>query len=174
MNAPLPHSFFDRPTVTVAKDLIGCQLVRKYNGKIERFTIIETEAYDGPADKACHAYKGRTKRTEVLFGMPGHFYVYFVYGMHWLLNVVTGPEGYPSGVLIRGVEGCIGPARITKKLSINGLLHGMPSDVSSELWIEGAAQPIDKKNIQSTPRIGVDYAGPLWAKKKYRFVLQSK
>jgi DNA-3-methyladenine glycosylase len=166
------ETFFDRPTVRVARDLIGCHLVRERNGAIERYMIVETEAYDGPADLACHAAKGRTKRTEVLFGKPGHFYVYFVYGMHWLLNVVTGPEGYPSGVLIRGVEGTSGPARLTKKLGITGLLHGKKSSNESGLWIEIPDKKIPSNKIMRTPRIGIDYAGPIWSQKKYRFILK--
>jgi DNA-3-methyladenine glycosylase len=173
MNKVLPSSFFDRPVLEVAHDLIGCYLVRTRKGKTERYMITETEAYDGVKDLACHASKGRTKRTEVMFGPPGRTYVYFVYGIHWLLNIVTGPEEYPAAVLIRGIEGFKGPAILTKKLGITGELNGKIISPSSGLWIEARTTDIPEKQIERTPRIGVDYAGPVWSKKKWRFVLKS-
>lgn len=174
----LPSSFFNRPTVRVARDLIGCYLARRRNGRTERYLITETEAYDGEKDLACHASKGRTGRTEVLFGPPGHFYVYFTYGMHWLLNVVTGPSGYASGVLIRGImdENAMavnGPARITKKLGVTGLFHGKYARKSSGLWFEARNQIIPPRRIRKGVRVGIDYAGPVWAKKEWRFTLIS-
>ena len=167
MNKPLPQSFFNRPVVTVAKDLIGCYLVRND----ERHMITETEAYDGCDDLACHASKGRTKRTEVMFGPPGHMYVYLIYGMYWMLNIITGKEGYPAGVLIRGIEKVSGPGRVTKKLGITGALHGKKLGEESGVWIEEGIK-IPKNKIEKTARIGVDYAGPIWAKKEWRFVLK--
>ena len=172
----LSAKFFDRPTVRVARDLIGCYLVRKRGTKIERFLITETEAYDGPNDLACHASKGRTKRTEVLFGKPGLIYIYFTYGMHWLLNFVAGPEGYPAGVLIRGIQepdGTLinGPARITKKLGLDGSLHGKFANKAAGLWVE-QHEGIKSPRIKCLPRVGVDYAGPIWSKKKWRFMLR--
>ena len=118
MSQVLKQEFFNRDTVQIAEDLIGCFWVREQNGISEKYMITETEAYDGIEDKACHASKGRTKRTEVMFGPSGHLYVYLVYGMHWMMNIVTGPTDYPAAVLIRGVEGTIGPGRVTKKLKI--------------------------------------------------------
>ncbi len=168
---PLPHSFFNRPVLEVAQDLIGCYLVRKRRNKIEKYMITETEAYDGHLDLACHASKGRTKRTEIMFGEAGHAYVYFVYGMHWMLNIVTGPKDYPAAVLIRGIENLHGPARVTKKLGIAGILNGKKLGRSTGLWVEKSDKAIAKNSIKRTPRIGVDYAGPTWSKKKYRFVL---
>ncbi len=170
----LSKSFFNRPTLKVARDLIGCYLVRKRDNKVERYMITETEAYDGPRDLASHASRGRTKRSEILFGEPGLIYIYFTYGMHWLLNFVTGPKGYPAGVLIRGVEEengtpLNGPARITKKLGLTGIIHGLPANKKTGLWVE-KGEKINPKFIKRFPRIGVDYAGPVWSKKKYRFV----
>ena len=178
----LKSSFFNRPTTEVARDLIGCYLIRRRGAKIGRFMITETEAYDGPNDLACHASKGRTKRTEVLFGKPGRIYIYFTYGMHWLLNFVVGPEGYPAGVLIRAaieidpktgeLDAMIqGPARLTKKLGLDGSLHGLPAIKSTGLWLE-QGNKINSRQIKRLPRVGVDYAGPIWAKKKWRFILQ--
>ena len=167
----LKPEFFNRQTVKVARELVGCILARRIRGKIHRFIITETEAYDGRKDLACHGSKGLTPRTKVLFGKPGHFYVYFTYGMHWLLNVVAGPEGYPAGVLIRGIETVNGPARITKKLGIDGLLHGKPAKKSSGLWFEGRPAAISARQIKSSPRVGIDYSGPTWSKKPWRFTL---
>src|SRR3989344_3170907 len=106
----LKSCFFDRSSVIVAKDLLGKYLVR--DGVA--YKIIETEAYEGLEDKASHASRGQTLRNTPMFGPPGTIYVYFTYGIHWMLNIVCGKEGYPSAILIRGVEGCIGPARLTK------------------------------------------------------------
>ncbi len=173
----LSAKFFDRPTVEVAHGLIGCHLVRKRGSKIKRYLITETEAYDGPKDLACHASKGRTKRTEVLFGKPGLIYIYFTYGMHWLMNFVAGPEGYPAGVLIRGIqdstgEATNGPARITKKLGLDGRLHGKESGKATGLWVE-AGEQIQSRRIKRAHRVGVDYAGPIWSKRKWRFILKA-
>jgi DNA-3-methyladenine glycosylase len=174
----LKPSFFNRPALDVAQDLIGCYLVRKSDHGTEHYMIIETEAYTGPEDLACHASGGRrTKRTEVLFGEPGHIYIYFTYGMHWLLNFVVGPKDFPAGVLIRGIiseDGIpiIGPARLTKKLGLNGSIHGKLANEETGLWVE-RGQKINHGKIKKLPRVGVDYAGPVWSKKKFRFLLQS-
>ncbi len=164
----LPPSFFNRPTLEVARDLLGKFLVRRFSDGTETaLRITEVEAYDGPDDKASHASKGRTPRTEVMFGEPGHFYVYLCYGLHWMLNIVTGPKDYPAAILIRGVEGGNGPARLTKALKIDGSLNTLPAAESSGLWFEDRGEKVGK--IKATPRIGVDYAGE-WSKKKWRFV----
>jgi DNA-3-methyladenine glycosylase len=167
----LTHDFFNRPALKVAHDLIGCYLVRRIGNKTKRYMITETEAYTGPEDLACHASGGRrTKKTEVLFGEPGLIYIYFTYGMHWLLNFVVGPKDFPAGVLIRGIEGLNGPARITKKLKLDGRIHGKVANKSNGLWIE-KGEAIDPRRIKKLPRVGVDYAGPVWSEKKYRFLL---
>src|SRR4029079_3799991 len=126
--------------------------------------ITETEAYVGPQDLASHASKGRTKRNEAMFGPPGTFYVYFLYGLHWMLNVVTGPVDYPAAVLIRGVEGIVGPARLTKALGINGDLNGKMAGRETGVWFGEGPRPMRKQIIRSA-RIGVDYAGPVWSLK---------
>lgn len=175
---PLKPSFFDRPTLDVARDLIGCQLVIRRSGKIERFEITETEAYDGPEDLACHASKGRTERTDVLFRRAGTIYVYLCYGIHWMVNFVTGPVDYPSAVLIRGVRTLDqetrfdGPGKVSKRLGITGRLNGERLSVKSGLWVEPRPPATAAPTIKTTPRIGIDYAGPIWTQVHYRFVLE--
>lgn len=169
MRRTLPKKFFARDAVTVARELIGKYLVRDGAGA---FMITETEGYDGFDDLASHASRGQTPRNSVMFGRPGVLYVYLVYGFHDMLNIVTGPVGYPAAVLIRGVEGISGPGRLTKKLGISRREHnGMPLGKETGVWIEDwGAGPIADK-IKDMPRVGVDYAGPIWANKPYRFVL---
>ncbi len=144
--------------------------MRQINGQQIAAEIHETEAYVGPHDLACHASKGRTARTEVMFGPAGYWYVYFIYGMHWMLNVVTGEVDHPAAVLIRGAGDWTGPAKLTKALSIDKGLNGQRAAKSSGLWIEDRGVTVPRRRIQRTPRIGVDYAGP-WAAKPYRYVL---
>jgi DNA-3-methyladenine glycosylase len=166
----LDSSFFDGPAERVAHDLIGCELNWIPGNKPESRIITETEAYTGPDDLASHAAKGRTKRNEAMFGPPGTFYVYFVYGMHWMLNVVTGPVGYPAAVLIRGVEGIVGPGRLTKALRINGNLNGKAVTKEAGVWFSQRSGPM-KHKISRSSRIGVSYAGAIWSVKPYRFAL---
>lgn len=179
----LDKRFFNRPVVKVAEDLIGKYLVRKIGHKEIALMITETEAYDGVNDLACHASKGRTARTEIMFGEAGHWYIYLVYGMHFMLNVVTGAKDYPAAVLIRGVEGYNGPGKVTRFLEIDKRLNGKPATKErvaglnsplNSLWIEDRGGKISKTNIIKTPRIGIDYAGEIWAKKPWRFVLNKK
>lgn len=173
MRRVLPPSFFERDARVVARELLGKFLVRRtQHGAIEAM-ITETEAYTGPDDLACHAARGRTARTEPLFGPPGRFYVYFVYGMHWMFNVVTGEEGHPAAVLIRGVEGVTGPARLTKHFGIGRSFNALPASRETGLWFEDRGLVVSPRDIVRTPRVGVDYAGA-WAPKLYRFVLRSK
>lgn len=167
----LKKPFFARPTVQVAQDLIGKFVVAAHNGGEKVLMITEVEAYVGPDDLACHAARGKTSRTEVMFGPPGHFYVYFVYGMHWMLNIVTEREGYPAAVLIRGAGEILGPARLTKFLQIDRRYNGLAARPENGLWFEDRGFVTSPRAIKKMPRIGVHYAGPLWAKKPYRFVL---
>lgn len=189
----LNQKFFDRPTVVVAKELLGKHLVRRWRGKNIALRITEVEAYDGPHDRASHASRGLTPRTKIMFGAPGRFYVYFTYGMHWLVNIVTGPEHYPAAILIRAgayrnphfakaSRGkpktdkkilITGPARLTKFLHIDGALNGKPANKKSRLWFENRkTSPREKSpplKIIAAKRIGVDYAGAAWRNKKYNF-----
>lgn len=167
----LEKSFFNRPVLHVAEELLGKYLVRLHtDGTHEACMIAETEAYDGEKDLACHASKGRTKRTEVMYGPAGHLYIYLCYGMYYMLNVVTGAVGYPAAVLIRGVLDAKGPGILTRKLEISKELNGKLLSKTSGLWIEDRGVAVPKNTIAHTPRIGVDYAKE-WAGKPYRFVM---
>lgn len=171
INVIVEQNFFNRPTLIVAQELLGKHLVRRINKQVISLKIHEVEAYDGPHDRACHAAKGRTKRTEIMFGPAGHFYVYFVYGIHWMLNIVVGSENYPAAILIRGAGHISGPARLTNFLSIDKQFNTLPVSKESNLWIEDHGITISHQSIQCTPRIGIDYAGSVWAQKPYRFIL---
>ena len=169
MSRVLPPAFFDRPTLLVAEELLGCVLVRETPEGQRRAVITEVEAYDGPDDRASHASRGKTPRNAVMFGPAGVWYVYLCYGIHWMLNVVTGPEGYPAAVLLRGVRGIAGPARLTKAFGVDGAFDRLPAQASASLWME-EGDPVDRSTILRAPRIGVDYAGE-WAAKPYRFLV---
>ncbi|HEY4519421.1 MAG TPA: DNA-3-methyladenine glycosylase [Candidatus Paceibacterota bacterium] len=166
----LRHSFFAHKAPNVARALLGQYLVRKRGKNVSRYIIIETEAYDGFHDRASHASRGKTPRNEVMFGKAGQWYVYFVYGMHEMLNIVCGDVGYPSAVLIRAVGGIVGPARLTKALGITRAHNKKLASRASGLWIERSGTRVPSRAIVRTPRVGVAYAGE-WAHKKWRFIL---
>ena len=175
MARKLPRSFYAREdTLLVARELIGTHLV--HNDGVTRRVgrIVETEAYLGPEDLAAHSARGRTKRTEVMFGPPGHAYVYFIYGFWNCLNLVTSRKGIPHAVLLRAVEPVEGitdktwgPGLLCRAMGVDRALNG--ADLCADrLWLErprGSTPPV---RIGSSPRIGVDYAGP-WAKRPWRF-----
>lgn len=164
-------NFFNRDTVKVAEELLGCFLVRREGRTVKRFLICEVEVYDGFNDRASHASRGMTMRNKIMFGGAGHFYVYFTYGIHWMLNIVTRENDYPAAILIRGLEGYDGPAKLTKVLRINGKLNGLLASKKSGLWFEKGIK-ISRSQIRRLPRVGVAYAGPVWAKRKLRFKLR--
>lgn len=179
MKKILDQKFFDRPTLKVAESLLGKYLVRKYRGREIVAMITEVEAYDGPDDKASHASHGKTERTKIMFGPAGHWYVYFTYGMHWLVNIVTGKEGYPAAVLIRAVQPIEvglryidGPARVTKFSKIDKKFNAKPANKKTGLWIEDRGVKIERSKMKKGPRVGVNYAGPFWAKKKYNLKIK--
>lgn len=167
MKKVLRKNFFEQPTLLVAENLLGKFLVRDNRA----FMITETEAYDGFEDKASHASRGETPRNKVMLREAGVWYVYFVYGMHNMLNIVTGAEGYPAAVLIRGVEEISGPARLTKALGVDRTMNEQTAEPESGLWIEDRGIIVPKNRIEKTSRIGVAYAGEEWASKPWRFVL---
>mgnify|MGYP001577680366 FL=1 len=181
----LTREFFERDARLVARELLGKFLVRRHYslirtnkgivrwGKDIAVMITETEAYNGPEDRASHAHRGRTIRNEPMFGAAGVWYVYLCYGMHNMLNIVTGPKEYPAAVLIRGVESANGPGKITKMLQIGSTLNNKKAARASGLWIEDRGVKLPPRAIRRAARIGVAYAGPVWSKKRYRFLIKN-
>lgn len=161
----LREEFFHRECLEVAADLVGKVLVHKG----QRLRICETEAYCGERDTACHAHKGRTKRTEVLYAKAGTVYIYLCYGMHWLLNIVTGEEDDPQAVLIRACVGAEGPGRLTKKLDITGALNRDSVLTSDDLWIEDDGFTCD---LRTGKRVGIGYASQEDQDRLWRFIMK--
>lgn len=174
MRKILKKDFFNQDTTTVAQELLGKFLVRKNHSREIAVMITETEAYDGLHDLASHASKGQTKRTKVMFGHPGNFYMYLCYGVHTMVNIVTREKGYPAAVLIRGAVSkktvLDGPGKVTKFLGINRTLNGRGAKKSTNLWFEDRGFNMIK--FKKLPRIGVTYAGSIWSAKKLRFVVE--
>jgi DNA-3-methyladenine glycosylase len=183
----LPRSFYEQTTIDVAKQLLGKYLVRKHPEGNTVGRIVETEAYIGPRDLACHASKGRTARTEVMFGPAGHAYVYFIYGFYNMLNLVTEAKGYPAAVLVRAVEPvdgvelmkerrkskvlrnlASGPGKLCQAFAVDRSLNGADL-LANIIFIEDRGEPAPK--FRATARIGVDYAGQ-WRNKPYRFLIR--
>lgn len=184
----LKKDFFARGAEVVARDLLGKILVHKFPNCTEiRGVIVETEAYIGEHDLASHARAGRTKRTEAMYGEPGTIYMFFTYGVHWMLNIVCSKKDDPQAVLIRGLDIITGPARLTKLLELDGSLYGEDITKSQSLWIEennGEWSMNQKKTyntlrklrdyeVCATPRIGIDYAGD-WKDRPLRFLIKDK
>ena len=172
----LPRSFYHRDTITVAHELLGKYLIHR-EGSIERIgKIVEVEAYLGPHDLAAHSAKGLTPRTKVMFGPPGHSYVYLIYGIYHCMNVVTEEEGHASAVLLRALEPIKniedrtqGPGLLCRAMHIDKKLHG--HDLLSDNFYVADPKIKSKFKIIERPRIGVDYSGE-WAKKLLRFYIQ--
>jgi DNA-3-methyladenine glycosylase len=177
----LPRSFYLQPTQVVARDLLGCLLVTRHEGRRSAGVIVETEAYLGSIDPASHAYRGPTARNRAMFLEGGHIYVYFIYGMHHCCNVVTGPAGLGEAVLIRGIaptegidlmrqrRGTVprreadlsnGPAKLTVALGIGPELNGVDLMTDPRIWIE-AGTPFADEEVETTPRIGITKAADL-------------
>jgi DNA-3-methyladenine glycosylase len=187
-SAKLPRPFYSRSTLDVASDLLGKVLVRRLNGRKLSGKIVETEAYVGPHDLACHASKGHTPRTSIMFGDAGHTYVYMIYGFYFCLNVVTEGVGYPAAVLIRAVEPlenvdlmrrlrnnpkreidiASGPGKLCRAMSIDKRLNGEDL-LGTTIWIED--RKLDPGPILTSPRVGVDYAGE-YKDKPWRFYVE--
>lgn len=167
----LGEDFFGRDVLVVAPDLLGKTIVRKFSdGNIKKFTITEVEAYRGEKDLACHASKGRTQRTEVMYWQGGYIYVYLIYGIHYLLNFVTAEKENPQAVLIRGVDNIIGPGRVSKALQIDKGLNKESLLSSENIWVENSNL---KPKYKTAPRIGIDYAGEVWKNKAWRFLVNN-
>jgi DNA-3-methyladenine glycosylase len=186
----LDREFYNRPTLEVARDLLGKKLIRRIGGKELSGIIIETEAYCGKKDSACHAHRGQTLRNAVMFGPPGCAYVYFTYGMHYLLNLVTEDEGNPCAVLLRAIEPLLGltemrvrrkrhgkeltngPAKLCQALAIDKSFNGWDLTKGSQLWLENY-QIVESQAILSKPRIGIDYARKEDRESLWRFLIKS-
>src|SRR4051812_45754991 len=162
--------FQSKKTVALARWLIGKYLVRRQpDGTEDARMIVETEAYCGETDLACHARAGKTRRTAVMYGLGGVWYVYLCYGIHEMLNLVVGPPDWPAAILIRGVAGASGPGRVTRQLDIDRRLNAAAADQTSRLWIEDRGARLPRGAVKATKRIGIDYAGPIWVAKHWRF-----
>lgn len=187
----LNRKFYHRDTLHAARDLLGKKLVRKIGSIKLSGMIVETEAYCGSEDSACHAHRGKTPRNSVMFGKPGHAYVYFTYGMHYMLNLVTEAEENPCAVLIRailpltgikemesrrkrkGAELTNGPGKLCQALSIDKSLNGWDVTKGIKLWVEDYRSITDSL-IETTPRIGIDYASKADREALWRFMLLKK
>ena len=192
---PLQPSFYQRHALEVARDLLGCRLVR-LTGDGQRLAgiILETEAYQGEEDLGCHARHGLTPRTRVMYGPPGHAYIYFTYGMHWLLNAVTGPEGTPAAVLLRAIQPAEGretmaafrpalahtprwtdgPAKLTQALALTGQQNGFDlCNPAGELFIEPGDRFSDER-VQTGPRVGLFTVPEPWKSIPWRFTIKTK
>ena len=186
----LPRGFFSRPTLDVAKELLGQRLVRVDRGSRVSGWIVETEAYVGARDLGCHARVGRTPRNEVMWGLAGHAYVYFTYGMHWCLNVVTEEAGFPAAVLIRAlrpVEGLIrmrrrrgevpevhlvdGPAKLCQALAIDGRFNGHDLCVAGARLFVESGRDLPNGKVTAGPRVGLNTVPEPWKSKPWRFRL---
>lgn len=165
----LDEKFFHRDCLEVAPELVGKIVVSEIGGEQIRVRITETEAYRGEEDTACHAHKGRTKRTEVLYGESGIVYVYLCYGMHWLMNVVTGEKEQPQAVLFRAGEDFEGPAKLTKRLGVTGEQNKTSFVTSNVLWIEDDGK---KHEYTTAKRVGINYADQEDIDKPWRFILK--
>jgi DNA-3-methyladenine glycosylase len=170
----LPHAFYDRPALTVARAMLGKVLV--WNGPAGRQAgrIVEVEAYDGPQDAASHARSGAKGRAAVMFGPAGYAYVYLIYGIHHCLNVVTGPVGYPAAVLIRALEplegiagGTNGPGRLCRVLGLDRTHNGL--DLAGDrLYLEDRGLPVTDEEVVARPRVGIAFAGEPWVSQPWR------
>jgi DNA-3-methyladenine glycosylase len=184
---PLSRKFYNRPTLSVARELIGARLVRVLDGKKLAGMITETEAYIGQQDLGCHAKAGLTPRTRVMFGPPGHAYVYFTYGNHWMLNVVTEKEGFPAAVLIRAIqpiEGAqvmsarregrdtFGPGKLTQAMGITKSENEADiTETGAGLWIE-AGQAVPDSAVTIGPRVGLYTVSEPWKSIPWRFLMK--
>jgi DNA-3-methyladenine glycosylase len=172
----LPRAFYDRDTIIVAKELLGKFIIHKSRGVKRIGRIVETEAYLGPHDLAAHSARGRTERNKVMFGPPGHAYVYFIYGMYFCMNVVTECEGHASAVLLRAIEPVkhiddrtCGPGLLCRTMKIDRRRNG--HDLLSDNFYIAAPTKAEIFKTVKRPRIGVDYARH-WAKRHLRFYIK--
>lgn len=166
----LQRNYFLQDVLEVAPSLPGKYLVVQHSGRPHYYVISDVEAYRGEEDQACHARKGKTRRTRVMYFQGGVLYVYLIYGMHWMLNIVTGQEETPQAVLIRGLKSISGPGRITRQLGIDRTFNEEDLTRSPRIWLED--NPVSTGEVITRPRVGIDYAVKQWREKPWRFILQ--
>lgn len=171
MRGRVESDFFKADALEIAPKLLGMQLVRQFDNQVQLvLDINEIEVYRGEEDLSCHASKGRTQRTEVMYHEGGRVYVYLIYGMYWLLNITTGPINHPQAILIRGTQQFSGPGRIGKALQLDKTFYGEDICKSDRLWILSGTNA--QHNFETRPRVGIDYAGEYWANVPWRYVLK--
>lgn len=169
MGKRMGRKALSRPADVLAPELLGKLLCRKTDQGILKFRIMETECYMGEEDTACHASKGKTERTKILYEKGGTAYVYLCYGIHALFNVVSGREGHPEAVLIRGVEGYNGPGKLTRAMGIDRTLNGEDMTVSKRLWLEDDGY---RPSYLTAKRVGIDYATEEYREILWRFIAE--
>jgi DNA-3-methyladenine glycosylase len=192
-NRRLPRDFFARPTLQVARQLLGMRLVRLEDGQRIVGIILEAEAYRGEEDLGCHCRHGRTRRTQVMYGLPGCAYVYFTYGMHWMLNFVTEEEGFPAAVLIRAIQPVAGqeliaarrlgqppqrwadgPAKLCQALHIDGHLNGADLCAPEAVLFVEEGAPFPDSSVTNGPRVGLNSVPEPWRSIPWRFKVREK
>jgi len=166
----LDKEYFSRPATELAGDLLGKWLCVRQGECVLRRRITETECYFGEGDTACHAHKGRTPRTDTLYQAGGITYIYLCYGIHSLLNIVTGAQDHPEAVLIRGVEGASGPGRVTKLLGLTTAQNRTPLCPQFGIWVEDDGAPTP--DFITAPRVGIDYAAPADRDRPWRYIVK--
>lgn len=164
----LNSKFYSQNAVILAPKLLGKLLCRNLDGEIIKLRISETESYFGEEDTACHAHKGKTERTKIMYENGSLAYIYLCYGIHYMFNIVTGVKNFPEAVLIRGVEGFNGPGKLTKALKIDKSLNGENLVNSNKIWLEDDCY---KCSFKAAKRIGIDYASEEYKNKLWRFIL---
>jgi len=165
----ITRDFYLRDVLEVVPDLLGKDIVLRLDDEtFIRRQITEVEAYRGQEDEACHASKGKTRRTSVMFEEGGILYMYLIYGMYWMMNIVTGGKDNPQAALIRGVADISGPGRLTKSLSIDGSFNGEDLTTSDRIWLEDKGM---RPSFKTGPRIGINYADDYWKSVPWRYYI---
>lgn len=166
----LTRPFYTNDVLEVAPELLGKTLIHQEQDVRHQYLITEIEIYRGEEDTACHAAKGRTARTEIMYHEGGFVYVYLIYGMYWMLNIVAGPKDKPQAILIRGTNKVSGPGRVGRRLKLDKTFYGEDLTSSNRIWLENS-DPI--KDFLKLPRVGIDYANEPWKSKNWRYIVNN-